>query len=221
MSSVRHAIYWVPEGDLADWGARWLGWDPRAGRERPHPDPALGALTEEPRRYGLHATLKAPFRLTEGHAEADLEQAIAALAARLAPAQAPGLVLARIGRFLALVPEGDTGPIDALAAACVTGLDAFRAALTDADLARRRAAGLDPQEESHLLRWGYPHVLDRFRFHVTLTGPLDEAQEEAARALLDRHPPPLPRPFRLAALGHVVQGPDGRFRLRHRYALSG
>lgn len=211
----------MPEGDLAAWGAAWLGWDPEAGAEVAHPDPALGPLTEEPRRYGLHATLKAPFRLAGGRTEADLAEALAALAGRLPPAEAPGLALSLIGRFLALTPEADPAPIDALAAACVTELDALRAPPTEAELQRRRASKLDAQEEAHLLRWGYPYVLDRFRFHVTLTGPLDEAQEEAARVLLDRFPPPLPRPFRVAALGHVVQDPDGRFRLRHRYALSG
>ena len=221
MSFVRHAIYWVPKGDLAAWGARWLGWDFEAGREVSQLDPALVALTGEPRRYGLHATLKAPFRLVEGKDEAELGEAIAALAARLRVAEAPGLVPARIGRFLALVPEGDGAAIGALAAACVTELDAFRAPPTEAELARRRATPLDAQEEAHLVRWGYPHVLDRFRFHVTLTGLLGPGEEQMVHELLRRVPPPLPRPFRIAALAHVVEGEDRRFRLRHRYALSG
>jgi hypothetical protein len=220
MSPVRHAIYWMPEGALADWGAAWLGWDPGTGREVPHPDPALAQLTSEPRRYGLHATLKAPFRLAEGATEDDLARALDALAARLSPAETPGLSPTLMGRFLALTPEGDSSPIDALAAACVTELDTLRARPTEADLARRRAAGLDPQEEAHLLRWGYPHVLDRFRFHVTLTGPLARGQEEQARDILARHPPPLPRPFRLDAIAHATEESGGRFRLRHRYALS-
>jgi len=216
---LRHAIYWLPEGPLGAWGAAWLGWDPGTGQEVPHPDPALASLTEEPRRYGVHATLKAPFRLAPGRTEDELAQALAAFAARRGPAEAPGLRLARIGRFLALVPEDDAA-INALAAACVTELDPFRAPPSSAELQRRRAAGLDAAEEANLLRWGYPYVLDRFRFHVTLSGPLDQGQEERVRAILDRHPPPLPRPFRLSALAHLGEGADGRFRLVHRYTLS-
>jgi hypothetical protein len=132
----------------------------------------------------------------------------------------------KFGRFLVLVPEGDPRtaagpPSTSLAAACVTELDALRAPLTEADLQRRRAAKLDPQDEAYLMRWGYPHVLDRFRFHVTLTGPLGPGQDEAVHQLLDRHPPPLPHPFRIAAIAHLVEGEDRRFHLRHRYALSG
>lgn len=211
----------MPEGELAAWGAAWLGWDPARGEEVAQPDPALAALTAEPRRYGLHATLKAPFRLAPGRSESELAEAVAALAGRLAPAEAPGLRPALIGRFLALVPEEPAAGIGRLAAACVEELDLFRAPPLEAEFARRRAAGLDAAEEANLRRWGYPHVMDRFQFHVTLTGPLAEAQEAEGRALLARHPPPLPRPFVLGALGHLVEDGEGRFRLRHRYALSG
>lgn len=221
MSVVRHAIYWAPEGELAAWGAAWLGWDPDSGREVPQPDRVLGPLTEEPRRYGLHATLKPPFRLAPGRTEEELAAALAALAARLAPAEAPGLAPSRIGRFLALTPEGDGTALSRLAARCVAELDPFRAPPTEADLARRRASQLDTEEEANLVRWGYPHVMGRFRFHVTLTGALGEGQEETVRAALARHPPPLPRPFLLGALAHLGEGEDGRFRLLHRYTLSG
>ena len=41
-----------------------------------------------------------------------------------------------------------------------------------AELERRRKAGLSAAQEKMLLRWGYPYVLDEFRFHLTLTGRL-------------------------------------------------
>lgn len=216
----------MPGGDLAAFGAAWLGWDPETGQEVPQPEVRglprpLSAITEEPRRYGLHATLKPPFRLAEELGKEDLSQAVSALACRLAPATAPGLRLSRIGRFLALVPEGDGADIARVADASVEALDPFRAPATEAELARRRAAGLDPAEEANLRRWGYPYVMDRFRFHVTLTGPLDPGEEAVVRAALDKNLPPLPRPFRLDALAHVGEGEDGRFRLLHRYALTG
>ncbi|NAZ36483.1 DUF1045 domain-containing protein [Rubellimicrobium sp. CFH 75288] len=222
--AVRHAIYWMPEGPLARWGGRWLGWDAVEGCAVPQP-PIPGhdraRLTAAPRRYGLHATLKPPFRLAPGRTEAELAAALAALAARTAPAVAPALTVARLGGFLALVPEGDEAALSGLAALCVEQLDPFRAPPSAAEIARRRAAGLDAEEEANLQRWGYPWVMDRFRFHVTLSGPVTEAEADALRAALAADPPPLPRPFAVAALAHAVEGPDGLFRLRHRYALTG
>jgi hypothetical protein len=133
---------------------------------------ALPDVTETPRRYGFHATIKPPFALADGTGADALADTLADLAHSLPPARADGLRLSRIGRFLALTPEGDSAKIDALAAAFVRDLDRFRAPATDADLARRRAAGLTPAQESHLLRWGYPYVMDEFRFHMTLSGHL-------------------------------------------------
>jgi len=240
---VRHAVYWVPAGALGRWGAGWLGWDVEAGRAVDHPEVdglprPLPEITEEPRRYGLHATLKPPFRLAEGRSEAGLEAAVAALAATLAPVRGPGLALTRIGGFLALVPEegpGD-GPQDAplgtgaalarLAAATVAALDGFRAPPGKAELVRRRAAGLTPAQEENLRRWGYPYVMGEFRFHVTLTGPLGPSEAGAVEVALGgalRGPlggPPL-RPFALDALAHVAEREDGRFRLIGRHPLHG
>ena len=51
----------------------------------------------------------------------------------------------------------------------------LRAPLSQTDLARRRGAGLDAREAELLALHGYPHVLERFRFHMTLTGPVDSA----------------------------------------------
>ena len=67
---------------------------------------------------------------------------------------------------------------EALADAAVTGLDAHRAPAAPEELARRRAAKLTARQEAHLLDWGYPYVLEEWRFHVTLTRRL----EDAARA---------------------------------------
>lgn len=226
MSVIRHAIYWLPEGELAAFGAAWLGWDPATGKETPRPEVAglprsLGAITEEPCRYGLHATLKPPFRLAPGRSEQELAQAVGALAQSLAPARAGGLRLDRIGRFLALVPEGDAPALARVAARTVEALDGFRATPSGEELARRRATRLDAVEEANLLRWGYPYVMDRFRFHATLTGPLLDGEEEPVRAALESRLPPLPPTFRLDAIAHLGQGEDGRFRLVHRYRLSG
>ncbi|ETX27745.1 DUF1045 domain-containing protein [Roseivivax isoporae] len=224
----RYALYYAPEpGALADFGASWLGWDAGAGMSRPHPDlPALPVpvadLTATPRKYGFHGTLKPPFRLAPGSTPAALHADAAALCATLAPVTLGALRLARIGRFLALVPEGGEEGLAALAAALVRGLDAHRAPPTEAESARRRAARLSPRQEALLARWGYPYVMEEFRFHLTLTGPLDPATRDATEAALGPVLAPLlPRPFRIGSACLFGEAPDGRFHLVHRYALTG
>lgn len=224
----RHAIYFAPApGPLARFGAEWLGRDaatdaaagPPAGLP-PLLSARRAAITAEPRRYGFHATLKAPFRLARGATVADLDAATAALAAERTAFALP-LRVAALGRFVALVPDGDAAEADALAAACVTGLDGFRAPPSETELARRRAAGLDAAGEAHLLRWGYPYVLDRFRLHLTLTGPLDDDGAAIRAALAGTLAPVLATPMAVGDVCRFSEGADGRFRLVRRFPLGG
>lgn len=181
--SARYAIYFSPAKHSAWWnfGAHWLGRDEHGNTPLPQPEvegigvEELQAITVDPRRYGFHATLKAPFHLSAGHTEADLVARLGRLAQTLAPVALGPLRLATLGNFVALVPELATAGLQRLAAACVTGLDDLRAPLGEADLARRRSAGLDAREAELLALHGYPHVLERFRFHMTLTGPIDSS----------------------------------------------
>ncbi|MEM9552537.1 MAG: DUF1045 domain-containing protein [Pseudomonadota bacterium] len=229
MTHSRFAIYYLPPmtEDWGQWGAAWLGWDVEEGVPAAHPQLdglplPVSEITATPRKYGLHATLKPPFRLSDGHSRVELEAEVAALAGRLAPVRLPGLTIGRLGRFLALVPDGENQALTALAATCVTELDAFRAPATDAELARRRATGLTPLQEVNLVQWGYPYVLDAFRFHITLTGRLpSEAIDGTATVLEQSLAPQLPRPFNLDTLALVGEDDQGRFELIHRYALSG
>ena len=174
MSYTRFAIYYVPpDGPLADFGAGWLGWDVVAGRDVTQFDlPGLHDITMTPRKYGFHGTLKPPFRLQDGQTLGALKQAASDLAVALAPAQCDGLKLTQIGRFLALTPYGPIDGVQRVAAACVRELDAFRAPAGEAELARRRKVGLSARQEALLVQWGYPYVLDEFRFHLTLSGRL-------------------------------------------------
>ena len=175
----RFSLFWAPPSGsmLAGFGASWLGWDAEAGAFAPHPDvPALpvpvAEITAAPRRYGFHGTLKPPFRLRQGADTAGLDRAAAALAGRTVPFEAPPLALARIGSFIALVPSAPCPALGDLAAACVREPDHLRAPPDERELARRRAHRLSPRQEEHLARWGYPYVMDEFRFHLTLTGAL-------------------------------------------------
>ncbi|MAU53640.1 MAG: phosphonate metabolism protein [Roseovarius sp.] len=224
MSFARYAIYFTPApGPLADFGAAWLGWDPVRGAPCPHPalDLPVAEITATPRRYGLHATMKPPFRLAPGQTGAALSEALAAFCADHAPAVLDGLGLARLGRFIALRPEGDEGALNALAAATVRAFDPFRAPLTEAELARRRARPLTRAQEANLRAWGYPYVMDAFRFHITLTGDLPTDTLAAVQAALaPRLAPILPRPFVIDALSLLGEDPQGRFHLIHRHTLT-
>ena len=173
----RHAIYFAPapETALAQFGASWLGRDAASGT--PMEQPALPGLdlraaTEEPRRYGFHATLKAPFELADGHSESELTDALAAFAARRRPIPAPALRVAALAAFVAFVFRDPAPHVDRLAAEVVQSFDPLRRPLSPADMQRRLAASLNDRQRRYLERWGYPHVMDEYRFHMTLTGQL-------------------------------------------------
>lgn len=220
---TRYGIYYLPPaGGFARAGAAWLGWDIAHGAAVAQPPvDGIAGITAGPQKYGFHATLKPPFRLAKGCTPGDLGAATRDLAARTAPAACDGLELTVLGRFLALTPRGDAGGISRVAAACVTGLDGFRAPPDPAELARRRQAGLGPAQEAMLVRWGYPHVLDCFRFHMTLTGRLAKADIAGVAAQVRAHLPALSAPFRLDRIALVGERPDGRFEEISRHDLRG
>ena len=144
-------------------------------------------LTSDPRKYGFHATLKAPLSLAPGKTEAELLAACAAFAAtpRAIPVIRP--VVGSISGFIAVIPAEPPPELIQLAADCVSEFDAFRAPLTGADRARRNPSQLTPVQRAHLDRWGYPYVMDDFRFHMTLTGRLgDERRQPLVKLLADR-----------------------------------
>lgn len=224
----RLAIYAAPPaGPLADAAAAWLGWNPETGRMVAPPDlPALprplDEITARPRRYGFHATLKPPFRLSPDSSLSALDAQTRDLAARLAPVTLAGLSLTRMGGFLALTPEGDTGAIDHLAGEVVRALDSHRAPPTPEEIARHGASVRTQEQAENLARWGYPRVMGAFRFHFTLTGRLARAEVQAVSDALGAHLlGHVPRPFPVAALGLFGEDDAGRFHLVSRHPLLG
>lgn len=219
---TRYAVYYAPRaGDFADAATRWLGRDAVDGAVLPQ-SAEQAVLTAEPRRYGFHATLKPPFRLAPGQSADGLHLALALLARDLAPVTLPALRLTQLGGFLALIPAEESAELQALAARVVAELDPFRAAPTTAEIARRNPDSLPPRARDLLARWGYPWVMEEFRFHLTLTGRLDPAQAETVMAAAAAHfGPVLPQPCILADLCLFGEGAGAEFRLLHRYALSG
>ena len=181
IAAYRHAAYFSPAPDSAAWllGAQWLGRCPRSGKNlaQPVPDywkPSFFAqITREPRRYGWHATLKAPFVLESGYALADLQARFTALAASFNQIFMLEVEVAQVGNFLALVLRQPCQRLHDVARACVEQLHACAASLPPSEVARRSRGGLSPRQQAMLAKWGYPYVLDDFVFHITLTGPLD------------------------------------------------
>lgn len=228
---MRYAIYATPPAGhpLSLAAARWLGRDAFTGEDHPLPPingfsgGTIEAYLADPARYGFHATLKAPFTLAEGQDEADLIATLDAFAAEAAPVVVPELVIRRLGRFFALVPNERIAALDDLAGRVVAGFEPFRAPLSEADIARRRVAGLTLDEETNLIRWGYPYVFDAFRFHMSLTGrvPKDDA-EAMAGELKQRFADFDGKPFAIDRLGLFVEPERGApFRVRHIAMLQG
>jgi len=205
-AAVRYAAYYAPESGSSWWrfGAHWLGRDDAHDRPLAQPDlpglPAaqLAPITASARRYGFHATLRAPFRLAPGIDEAAPGEVLERLARRLRPVRLGELVPSRLSDFVALVPRSTPPGLEGLARDCVLALEPLRAPLSDAERVRRHAPGLDQRESELLEQYGYPQVMERFRFHMTLgRPPHDEAALRlltaavAATAPLNRQDPPV------------------------------
>ena len=181
LTAYRHAAYFAPAPGSAAWllGAQWLGRCPQSGEAQTQPTPtgwdaaAFAQYTREPRRYGWHATLKAPFVLTTDCTCADLRAGFSEVAAGAGAAFTLPLELVRLGHFLALVPRQPSAPLQALADACVRQLHPFAAPLPPSEIARRSRGGLSARQHDMLAQWGYPYVMQDFSFHITLTGSLD------------------------------------------------
>ena len=231
MTQARYAIYFVAAADseLHRFGSSVLGYDCHTGADLPRPadldidDADWRALTEEPRRYGFHATLKAPFRLAPARREDELSDAVLAFARapRATPLIAPEVRL--LGAFTAIVPRTPVAALDALAAACTTEFDRFRAPLSPQERSRRNPSRLSERQAANLDRWGYPYVFDDFRFHMTLTGPLPVERRDDVPARLRRSFAQAwgDKPIAIDRIALFRQdGADARFRVMQHAAIA-
>ncbi|MBT2116918.1 DUF1045 domain-containing protein [Dyella sp. LX-66] len=213
---MRYAIYYCPARDsaLGRFGEEWLAGADVMGLVPARRD----VLLADARRYGWHATLRAPFALAQGRDHGDLCRAIVKVAREHGSFVLP-LRLDRLAGFLALRPAGGSAAIDALAAACLHATDTLRAPLA-AEALRKRAAGLDAAELAYLQKYGYPYVLDRYRFHMTLAAPAAAAEEQAMQAwLAPRVSALLPAPIDALAICREP-APGSAFETIERIALE-
>ena len=223
---MRVAIYWAPRLDdpLHALGSAWLGRDAETGATPAQPAlPGLdiAELTRDARGYGLHATLKPPFRLRTSW-EAVREDALR-LAARTRPFALPPLRLAEHHGFLALLETAKSAELQALCDACVTALDGHRAPATAEEIARRNPARMTERQRAYLELWGYHYVLDEWWFHVTLSRRLTAEERAVVEPALAAHlgdAPGLPR--RVTELCLFTQSaPGAPFLIAERLPLLG
>jgi putative phosphonate metabolism protein len=187
----RYAIYFVPpaRSKLYGFGSSILGYDCYTGATVEFPDTSVGTvnwseLTKEPRRYGFHATLKAPFHLLPSRSEQQLIKALQDFA-RLGHAVRRFVPAVRLlSGFFAVVPRDAEPAIEALAASCTTIFDAYRAPITPQERARRIALKLNEEQIRNLDRWGYPYVLSQYQFHMTLTGKVPARRRKSILSIL-------------------------------------
>ena len=232
--AARFAIYYAPPPESVWWaiGCDWLQRDPAAGATPAAPivpglSRPLTELTAEPRRYGWHATLVAPFRCQPQVEPQAMVQHVAEWARRQQPFLLP-VQVARLDRFIALQPDESSAAarqaaaaMHALAAGAVHHCAALRAAPTPGELAKRRLQALSARQDELLQAWGYPYVLDEFRFHMTLSNSIDAADGDAIMAWWQPKLAELgPLPVASVAI-YVEPEPGADFLLWQRLPLGG
>lgn len=189
--AFRYAVYFAPAPQSPWWkaGSQWLG---RCAAGHSVGDmPRVKGITDEeyrqvtaaPRRYGWHATLKAPFALADGVTAEQLASALKTIAQSTPAFDMPALKVALLDNFLAVIAEPQSESANALAARCVMELHALAAPLSPSELQRRRQAPLSAAQDALLLRWGYPFVLDQYQLHCSLTGSLASMRPEQVHQL--------------------------------------
>ncbi len=183
----RFAIYYAPAVEHPLWmkASQWLGRDPLSGAVID--GPLIGVSREmlfdrsvSARRYGFHATIKAPMTLAAGKSRAELEDALAAFAATIQPVAIGRLKLSLIDGFLALIPAHQTQELTDFAAVVVEQFEPFRTMPSAAERERRLKGGhLSARQIELMDRFGYPYVFEEFQLHMTLTDRLPETEHEA------------------------------------------
>jgi len=228
----RIALYYAPPASSAWWhaGCEWLGRDAETGRSIETPEEpviaalgqAVAALTGSPRRYGWHGTLVAPFHTAEGVTPQEVLSVAREWADHIEPFDAP-LSAVEMGRFVALhaARPDDDESIRRVAASALHALTSLRARPSAEDAERRLASGLSERQRTLLHEWGYPYVLDEFRFHMTLSDALDASSARAAIVTMwqTRAETLGPLPFHGAAL-FVQPHPGAPFTLWQRLPFA-
>lgn len=190
---MRYAIYFTPSSTdaLLKVANNWLGRNAFTGEPVRRPPlnglklEELDRITASARRYGFHATIKAPFYLAPEYSQEDLLRTLMHFASSMAPVVLPRLKITNLGGFYALMLKEPVAALQQLANDTVVALDKFRAPLSEQDLARRKPETLSPSQLRNLQQWGYPYIFDDFRFHMTLTDRIEDKDRPKIATILD------------------------------------
>jgi hypothetical protein len=230
----RYALYLAPppDSDLWRFGCDVIGRDPLTGSAcdgfspEGYPPDSWRGMTSDPRRYGFHATLKAPFPLRLDLDPADLFDSVAEFARKHSPFDAGelsvGVVKAGHGlAFVALKPEGASKELRSFEAGIVRGLDRLRAPFVESGREYRGPERLTPRQAYYLHAWGYPYVLDEFDPHFTLTNAIPDADRVARLLEWEFGLRVASRALQVDALTLFGQSePGGEFRILRRFPLG-
>ncbi|PKA41318.1 DUF1045 domain-containing protein [Rhizobium sullae] len=227
---MRYAICFTPapSDPLTQVAANWLGRNVFSG-EMVEP-PAIRGIgiheiafhTAVPRRYGFHGVLKAPFYLAPDVSESQLLREMMRFSGSLQPFLIPSIEVARLRNYFSLVPSVPCDHIHYLASAVVQHFDRFRAPLSEAEIERSDSDGLSAAQFANLYRWGYPYVMDEFRFHMPLTGPVNLVDmpriEQALSSVFDAV---LAEPVAVANIALMIEeGTGGPFRVHSLHPMG-
>ena len=224
---LRHLFHPQPTTSLWRLGCSILGYDAYTGGDVPYPNhPFFGpsfksSFVSQARRYGFHATLKAPFAPAPGTSESQLADALRDFADRQASFSLAAPKIVSLGSFLAFVPSAPSAALDRLAAACVRDFERWRAPMSPSERDRREAAGLSPRQIALMDRWGYPYVMDEFRFHLTLSSALEASTLVQFRQAVEQLFAPIRAPLNIDGLALFRQASANEsFRVIARFAFQ-
>lgn len=228
---MRYAIYFTPPSSdpLLKVAANWLGRNAFTGQPVRPPQirnlahEEITKLTESARRYGFHATLKAPFYLADGLEERELLSALMHFASSMKPVEIPKLKIANLDGFFALVPEEPVAKLNQLANDIVVAFDRFRAPPSAQEIAKRNPEKMSASERRNLEQWGYPYAFEDFRFHMTLTNPVAESDQERISHMLSEFlEPVLEEPVEINNIALFTEAePGAPFEVHSLHPLAG
>jgi hypothetical protein len=213
---ARYALSYVPEKDspLSNFGREWLGRDIDTAEElEQHQVPGvakerLKELTHWRRSDGLHGVLKPPFHLNPGSSFNGLMDTAHLFAQFLEQVEIPQLEVNIIGKFVALTPTIASRQLVELASDCVRVFEGYRKPImVDVD-SRYRHDKLTVYQKRMLKHWGYPYVMEEFRFFIPLTDRIEDDEERnlITKAITKISKPVLKQPLsirELTVLGQI------------------
>jgi hypothetical protein len=184
----------------------------------------MSAITRSPRKYGFHGTLKPPFALASGQTPKALFQAVEGFSCKRQAFYLPPLRPVVLDGFVALIPKASCPEMHQLADDCVRFFDPLRAPSTAEELDRIRTHGLTDSQEANLIRWGYPYVMSDYRFHLTLSGRIQNVRERKnlLAAVSERFQPLEKERVVVDAISIFHQtGPEAPFQIIRTYPFEG